>query len=324
MTTLINRYWGFLAMALLASPGSYGEEQTSADKSSGPNLNRVKIAAVQVKGYDKTDVPRDKYDAAEVLLPYIRRAGSEGAQLVVFPEYVLGHTRVPGPSTEKVSAAAATERIYVIVGCWEDYQDGGFRNTALLFGRDGQILGKYHKTHAAVDHYEGAPAWSRPPSGKSREWFIKNDPEWVMQRGNDLPVFSLDFGRVGILTCYDGWFPEPARVLSLKGAEIIIWINGRPGTVEDFIVKTTMFQSHVAVVTANQAYGGGTMIGAPLDGSSKILASCPDEKEAYISADIDLKAIRKLREMSRNFQQRRPDLYGDLVKPVASTPRSAP
>ena len=48
-----------------------------------------------------------------------------------------------------------------------------------------------------------------------------------MQRGEDLPVFDLDFGRVGILTCYDGWFPESFRALSLKGAELIVWVNGR-------------------------------------------------------------------------------------------------
>jgi len=50
---------------------------------------------------------------------------------------------------------------------------------------------------------------------------------WVMKRGDDFPVFDLDFGRVGILTCYDGWFPETFRILSLKGAEILVWINGR-------------------------------------------------------------------------------------------------
>ena len=75
-----------------------------------------------------------------------------------------------------------------------------------------------------------------------------------MERGEGLPVFELDNGlRLGILTCYDGWFPEPARALSLQGAEMIVWINGRGGSVEDFIVQATMFQSHVAMVTTNQA-----------------------------------------------------------------------
>jgi N-carbamoylputrescine amidase len=131
-----------------------------------------------------------------------------------------------------------------------------------------------------------------------------------MQRGGDLPVFDFDFGKVGVLTCYDGWFPESFRVLSLKGAEMLIWMNSRGGSVEDFIVKSVMFQSHVAMVSTNQAYGGGTMIGVP---PSRILARCPDRKESYISSNIDLKRIRQVRRSSRNFQQRRPDLYHQLT-----------
>jgi N-carbamoylputrescine amidase len=137
-----------------------------------------------------------------------------------------------------------------------------------------------------------------------------------MEKGKDLPVFDLDFGKVGILTCYDGWFPEPARVLSLKGAELIFWINGRGGSVEDFIVKSTIFRSHVAMITTNQAYGGGTMIGDCGKWPGRILRRCPEKKEAYITAKIDLKGVRRIRATSRNFRQRRPDLYGELVKPL--------
>jgi len=288
------------------------------------NRDLVKIAAVQISGYDKGDAPREGYDAADKLVPYVERAGKDGAQLVVFPEYILGRIQVPGPSTEKISAAASAQGIYVIVGCWEVYDDATFANTALVFDRAGKITGKYHKTHAAVDKYEGTPAWSKPPTGKSTEWFLKNDPEWIMKRGGDLPVFEFDFGKVGILTCYDGWFPEPFHVLSLKGAELIVWINGRGGSVEDFIMKTAMFQSHVAMVCVNQAYGSGTMIGDPAEWPARILARCPDKEESYISATIDLKSVRKTRETSRNFQQRRPDLYGELVKPAAVEPRPLP
>ncbi len=272
----------------------------------------VKVAAVQILGYDKTDVPRPGYDPAEAMIPYIDKAGNDGAQLVVLPEYVLGRIPVPGPTTEKISKAAAANRIYVIVGCWEVYDDESFANAALLFDRTGKIIGKYYKTHAAVDKWEGDPPWSKPPSGKDTDWFIKNDPEWIMKRGEDLPVFDLDFGRIGILTCYDGWFPETFRVLSLKGAEILVWINGRGGAVEDFIVKSAMFRNHVAVITTNQAYGAGTMIA---DWPVRILARCPDRKESYITATINLKNIRRARKYSRNFQQRRPDLYGEIVKP---------
>ena len=287
--------------------------QESASQEPGLNRDRVKIAAVQILGYDKGEARRDGYDAADALIPYIERAGKDGAQLVVFPEYLLGRIPVPGPSTAKIAAAAASQRIYVIVGCWEQLEGGSFANSALIFDRQGNIAGKYRKTHAAVDHFEGDPPWSKPPSGKDREWFLANDPEWIMEKGQDLPVFEFDFGKVGILTCYDGWFPESFRVLSLKGAELIVWINGRRGSVEDFIVKSVMFQSHVAMVTANQSYGGGTMIGDP---PTRILATCPDREEAYLSATVDLGKVRKIRANSRNFQQRRPELYGDLVKPL--------
>lgn len=286
------------------------------------NRDLVKVAAVQISGYDKGDLPREGYDPADSLIAYIDRAGKDNAQLIVFPEYILGRIKVPGPSTEKLAAAAKANAIYVIVGCWEVFEDQSFANTALIFGRSGEIVGKYRKTHAAIDHYEGSTPWEHPPTERSKDWMIQNDPEWIMEAGAELPVFKFDFGTVGILTCYDGWFPEPARVLSLKGAELLVWINGRGGSVEDFIVKTTMFQSHMAVITTNQAYGSGTMIGDCSEGPAKILARCPDKQESYISATINLKQIREARAMSRNFRQRRPDLYGTLVAPKESPKES--
>jgi predicted amidohydrolase len=166
-----------------------------------------------------------------------------------------------------------------------------------------------------VDHSEGQPPWSKPPQGKDDEWFSTNDPEWKMKRGRDFPTFDLDFGRIGILTCYDGWFPESSRILSLKGAEMLVWINGRRGAVEDFLVKSAMFQDEVAMVATNQAYGSGTMIG---QWPARILAACTEPKEGYITATIDLEKVRKARRNSRNLQQRRPDVYGEIVRPIAT------
>ena len=258
---------------------------TQADTSSSEAVKAtVKVAAVQISGYDKGDWPPSGLDVVGRLLPYIDQAKQEHAELVVFPEYVLGHIDVPGPETDQISRAAAAHDIYVIVGCWETLDDSRYANTALIFDREGTIAGKYRKTHAAVDHYEGEPAWSRPPANKDLDWFRQQDPEWTMERGADLPVFDFDFGRVGILTCYDGWFPEIFRSLSLKGAELIVWINGRRGSVEDFIIQSAMFQNHVAVISANQAYGGGTMIG---DLPAKILPRCPDGQEAFITSEVD-------------------------------------
>ncbi|MEM8667458.1 MAG: carbon-nitrogen hydrolase family protein [Planctomycetota bacterium] len=284
-----------------------------ADERVESKPSSVRVAAVQISGYDKGELPREGFDPATNFVPYIHRAGREGAQLVVFPEYVLGHIEVPGPATETIAKAAKANSIYVIVGCWEKLTDSTFANVALVFGRDGKIVGRYRKTHPAIDHYEGDEPWQQPLAGKSHQWMLENDPEWIMKAGDDLPVFDFDFGRVGIMTCYDGWFPEPPRVLSLRGAELIIWINGRRGTVEDFIVRSIMFQSHVAMITTNQAYGGGTMIG---DGRSKILAQSPLREESFITATINLDRIRQIRSTSRNFAQRRPDLYGELTADI--------
>jgi predicted amidohydrolase len=298
---------------LILSP--FAAETTVAEPPGERRPASVKVAAVQISGYDKGDLPRKGYDPTDVIIPYIHRAGKDGAQLVVFPEYVLGRIPVPGPTTNKIAAASAANRIYVIVGCWEVSDDGSFANTALIFDRNGRIAGKYHKTHAAVDNYEGDPPWSKPPIGKDSAWFIEHDPEWIMKKGTEIPIFEFDFGKVGIMTCYDGWFPEPPRILSLKGAELIVWINGRGGSVEDFIVKSIMFQSHVAMITTNQAYGSGTMIA---DGPTNIIQRCPDKTEAYISATLDLKRIRQRRATSRNFQQRRPDLYQHLSRKLVN------
>jgi len=92
-----------------------------------------------------------------------------------------------------------------------------------------------------------------------------------------------------------------------------VWINGRRGSVEDFIVRSATFHNHVALVSTNQAYGGGTMIG---DWPARILVQCPEKKEDHITATINLAGVRQARRLSRNFRQRRPELYGDIVEPL--------
>ena len=96
---------------------------------------------------------------------------------------------------------------------------------------------------------------------------------------------------------------------SVRGAE------PRRGPVEDFIVKSAMFQDEVAMITTNQADGAGTMIG---QWPARIMASCPEPKEDYITATINLQQVRQARHNSRNAQQRRPELYGEIVKPMSA------
>jgi predicted amidohydrolase len=270
----------------------------------------VKVAAVQINGHDKSLLPKLELDDVGKAVHYIERAAKDSAKLVVFPEYYLGPISIPGKETSAISEAAACNNIYVIIGSWEVFNDSTFANAALLFGRDGSLIGKYYKTHAAVDTYEGEPPYSSPPKGHDRNWFLRNDPEWIMKKGQEFPVFDLDFAKIGILTCYDGWFPEPFRILSLKGAEILIWVNNRGSQVEDYIIKTAMHHNTVSMICTNKADGSGTMIA---DYPRDIKANCPEPGENYISAILNLKQLRDEREHSRNAQQRRPDIYGEIL-----------
>lgn len=296
-----------------------GASRSDGAKENAAMAGNVSVAAVQIMGHDKFGNLPEGVDPVSALLPYIKRAGREDVDLLVFPEYHLGRIHVPGPETERLGRAIKQECIYAVVGAWELLGENKYANAALLFGRDGQLEGTYYKTHAAVDSFDkNRVPWTSPPPGHDLDWFIEHDPEWKMERGRELPVFALDFGKIGILTCYDGWFPEAWRVLSLKGAEIVVWINGRGGTVEDYLVRGAMFWNEIHVVATNQAYGAGSMIGQY---PQTILEHMREPGEAYIQATLDLGTVRRARANSRNLAQRRPELYGPLVEPLQpSTP----
>jgi len=281
----VGRFLFALCTILLPAAHAGADVPTAAQET-------VKIAAVQIK-------PREGHSPAEDAAVYIRRAAEDGADLIVFPEYHLGFTPVPGPSTEVISKAAAEAGIYVVIGALEG-NPNEFFNSALLFDRSGAIAGRYHKTHAAV----GEPPFFWPATG--------NELESKMTEGDTFPVFQTDFGTIGIFTCYDGYFPEVPNILSLQGAEILIWINGRAGTIEDFIVRTITYQTYTALVATNTSHGYGTTIATF---PATILAHAPTPEHDYITAEVDLKHLRLYRQNSRVFHQRRPEIYGPLTQP---------
>lgn len=261
----------------------------------------VKVAAVQITGsWMWPDGYRDGIDPADAVVGYIERAAKDGVQLIAFPELYLGKFRVPSPATDKISAAAAKHRLYVVVGCFEIVGDDDdvFYNSSLVFGRDGTIIGRYNKSHMAVG--EAPYLWPPRP----------DDPEYLMTEGSDFPVFDLDFGRVGILTCYDGYFPEPYRILSLKGAEILIWMNARHGAVEDYLVRAAVHQNVVHMIATNKDIGAGTMI---VQWPGTIVAQTTEPREEYIVGDLPLMMLRNTRKNDRLLRQRRPWVYGELA-----------
>jgi beta-ureidopropionase len=260
----------------------------------------ARVAAVQMSGIwiwqGNDDEPQAIVDK---VVDYIARAGADQADLVVFPELLLGKFRVPNRSTERIAEAARAHSINVAVGCFEITDDeGSYGNSTLIFDREGVIVGRYFKTHEAVG--EGPRGW--PPR--------EDDPEWAMTPGPSFPVFDLDFGRIGVFTCYDGYFPEPPRILALKGAEILLWPNARGGSVEEHIVRTILQQNYVHMVCTNKDVGAGTMIAEWPAAVNEIVS---EAREAYIISDLNLTGLRHARKLAREFFQRRPEIYGEIL-----------
>jgi predicted amidohydrolase len=144
----------------------------------------------------------------EAFEPLIAEAARQKADLVVLPEtltygggakYVDVAEPIPGPSTDFFGSLAREHSLYLTPGLIE--RDGPLiYNVAVLIGPDGKIAGKYRKVCLPRSEIEGG-----------------------VTPGKDYPVFDTRFGKVGMMICYDGFFPEVARELSNRGAEVIAW-----------------------------------------------------------------------------------------------------
>ncbi len=170
-----------------------------------PAPRRVRIAAVHFRptaGRTPTEKPPQ-------FKPLIEEAARRKADLVVLPEtltfYRTGLTLaecaepIPGPSTQYFGELARSNRLYIVAGLVE--RDGALiYNTAVLIGPNGSVEGKYRKVALPRTEIEAG-----------------------VEPGHFAPVFTTRFGRVGMMVCYDGFFPEVARELALNGAEIIAW-----------------------------------------------------------------------------------------------------
>ena len=202
-----------------AGPGSLTEPGEHIIETTGDmhwlQREKVKVAAGQVVNDE---------NAYAVMLEYIDRAGAEGCDMIVLPEYIAGIFSDPIRETDKVyriAQAARKNQIYVIVGGWEEFEpgavaakkEGAFANTAILFDRKGEVVGKYSKMHAAVGR---GPHWWPP---------LPDQSEWLMKAGEGFPVFELDFGRGGT-----GPYPVPARCRAGRLDQLAQGIRGKtPG-----------------------------------------------------------------------------------------------
>ena len=166
---------------------------------------KVRLAAIHYQ-------PREGRTNAEkcrLFAPLIEAAAQQHADLVVLPEtltfYQSGRTMdqcaepIPGPSTEYFGQLAKQHDLYVVAGLIERDRHLVY-NVAVLIGPDGAMVGKYRKVTLPRSEIEAG-----------------------VMPGHEYPVFDTRFGRVGMMVCYDGFFPEVARQLSQNGAEVIAW-----------------------------------------------------------------------------------------------------
>ena len=269
---------------------------------------RVAVAQMTIK----RDELKPGQDTVDALVPWMQRAAAEKADLLVFPEYLLGDFQLPDKLTDKLCEAAKRFNLNVIVGGWEYLpghkiqhppEPGTYANSVLVVSRDGKIAGKHHKMHSAVG--PNSP-YNWPPDPGERG-------EQTMVRGDENGVVDLDFGRIGLLTCYDGYFFESFEMASLRGGEVLIWVNSRPGMVEPHIVKAASFITCTHVVAVNQSIGCGSAICAYPGWALAAVAEKQGE-DAFIVANLDLAKLRQERLNNRMFHQRRPEIYTPITQ----------
>jgi len=231
-----------------------------------PPPRKVRIAVVHF-------FPQGGKTAAEnrrMFAPMLDEAGRRRADLVVLPETLTYAGRepsvapadaaepVPGPSTKYFAGFAKKHNYYIVAGLLERSSHLVY-NTAALVGPDGSLIGKYRKVTL--------------PRG---EW------DQGVAPGHEYPVFPTRFGKLGIMICYDGYFPEVARELAIRGAEIIAWPVW--GCIPD-LARARAIENHIYL--ASSTYTENWMISGVFDHAGQILAQT-DKLGSVAVAEVDL------------------------------------
>jgi predicted amidohydrolase len=170
-----------------------------------PPERKVRLATVHLQ----PKAGRKPGDKPPQFAPLIAEAARQKADLVVLPETLTYYgtglkmhecaETIPGPSTDYFGKLAKEHDLYIVAGLVER-EGKTIYNTAALIGPDGSLVGKYRKVTLPRGEIEAG-----------------------ITPGRDYPVFDTRFGKVGMMICYDGFFPEVARALAIKGAEVIAW-----------------------------------------------------------------------------------------------------
>jgi predicted amidohydrolase len=266
----------------------------------------------------------DPKENLERALLGIRAASEQKADIVCLPElfrspYFCIHEQsrqdysepLDGPVLKALTAEAKKLAIAVVGGSiYERTPEGKLFNTSMIINKDGDLCGTYRKTHIPHD-----------PAFYEQNYFAPGDIGFK--------VFDLGFVRVGVLICYDQWFPEAARSLALAGAEIIFYptaiarvrefnpIEGNWQDAWETVQRGHAIANNVVVCAVNRVgsegnsdFWGGSFIA---NAFGQVLAR-GSETSCLVRAEVDLGHSKYTRDSWRFFESRRPSQYGKITE----------
>ena len=263
----------------------------------------------------------------------IRSCAAKGAELIVLQELHNGlyfcqtedpavfeqAETIPGPSTEAFGKLAKELEVVIVVSLFEKRAAGLYHNTAVVIEKDGSIAGKYRKMHIPDD-----------PAYYEKFYFTPGDLGFE-------PI-QTSVGKLGVLVCWDQWYPEAARLMAMAGAEILIyptaigwestdsddekqrqkeaWISVQRGHAVAnglYVIACNRigYEADPSGVTNGIQFWGNSFVAGP---QSEIIAQASDDKEDNLVIDIDLGRSESVRRMWPFFRDRRIDSFGDLTK----------
>jgi predicted amidohydrolase len=269
-------------------------------------LKTLKVAIVQMR------VSKSKIKNLETASGYIKKASLEKADMVVLPEMFCCpyetscfplYAEEEGESYSTLSSLAKENKLYLIAGSVPERDtEGKIYNTSYVFDRQGNLIGKHRKIHLFDIQIEGG------------QHFKESD---TLSSGNNLTVFETEFGRIGLLICYDFRFPELSRLMVEEGAKAIIVpgaFNMTTGPAHwEILFRSRALDNQLFPIGAAPArdtnsnyisYGNSIVVSPWGD----ILARM-DEKEGLLITELDLSYVNKIRTELPLLKHRRLDIY---------------
>ena len=249
-----------------AANGRVEWSDVAFEKSTAPPSRKVRLATIHYQPQGKSAAENNRE-----FVPLIAEAAKQQADLVVLGETVpsaglkkkpqeVAET-IPGPTTEYFCGLAKQHNLHIVLSLYERDQHLIY-NSAVLCGPDGKLTGKYHKV--CLPHSE---------------------VESGIAPGSDYPVFETRFGKVGMMVCYDGFFPEVARELSNRGAEVIAWpVWG----CDPLLARARACENHVYLISSTFTDAKANwMVSAVFDHSGKAIAQAENWGTIAV-AEVDL------------------------------------